>query len=173
MKAAVHLNFPHTALVLGLEVMLSYRLVMVDNQVAEVGLAGNGIVAGDPLATSFARGFLYPALKATQAIATRLGVDMRLRVFVDDIRARVTAKTQEDAAKGAANVLNALLNNLEKGECEVSKAKTLLMGSTNKFRVELQRRLKNAGWHLPATTFAKDFGTALTSQWDAREEPRP
>ena len=74
--------------------MLPYRLVMVDSQVAEVGITGNGIVDGGPLATSFARGFLYPALKATQAIATRLGVDMRLRVFVDDIRAGVTANTQ-------------------------------------------------------------------------------
>ena len=61
-KAAQHLNFPRTALILGLEVMLSYRFIMIDNQIEEIGLAGNGIAAGDPLAISFARAFLYPAL---------------------------------------------------------------------------------------------------------------
>ena len=91
LKTAVGLSFPHTALILGLEVMMSYRLVAVQNQIEEVGMAGNGVVPGDPFATSFARCFLYPALPATTRVASSIGADLKLRVFVDDIRARCTA----------------------------------------------------------------------------------
>ena len=76
--------------------------------------------------------FLYPALKATHEMAMKLGIDLRLRVFVDDIRCRVAAPSQADAAKGAASILHGLLNNLTSRQCEVSKKKTILMGSTKR-----------------------------------------
>ena len=120
----------HTALVLGLEIMMAYRFVQVDSMVAAVGPTGNGIVAGDPFATSFARSFLYPVFKAVETIGSKIGIDMRLRVFVGDVRVRVAGKTQAETASGGANVMNALLVHLKASGCEISEVKSVLMGST-------------------------------------------
>ena len=158
-KTAQHLRFPRTALILGVEVMMSWRMLQIGHEVREIGVVGNGIVPGDPFATSFARCYLYPALLAAQSMAMKLKLDMRLRVFVDDVRCRVAAKTQTEAAQGAANVLNRFLNCLQDRQCEINKGKTILMGTTAQVRRELDRRLKNAGWDLQTKKQAKDLGT--------------
>ena len=48
LRTAVGLNFPQVPLILGLEVIMSYRIISVQNSVQEVGMAGNGVVPGDP-----------------------------------------------------------------------------------------------------------------------------
>ena len=97
-RAAKELGYPARMLLLGLEAALGGRRLKMGQLVSSSDIhPGNGILAGDGQATSFARAFLWPVL----AYVKKRVPEITLRQFVDDLRIRATG-TKNEAPKSCS-----------------------------------------------------------------------
>ena len=92
-KAANAVEFPWPLMALCLEVCFGPRFIRLASSFATIGVASTGLLAGCPLATSFARACLYPMIKGVIA-----KFPVVVRQYIDGMRLRATAVSGSEAA---------------------------------------------------------------------------
>ena len=75
-----------------------------------------------------------------------------VRSFVDDLRLRAHHQSEQEAAKRAAWGLADLIPKLRALKCQVSEAKTLLLGSSANVRLMLANLVRLAFLYIPAAS---------------------
>ena len=126
LAAGLAMEFPKHVVVRGIEAALGNRAVTMGRIALPVGIAGTGLLAGDPAATSFARALLLPLCYKVWHLG--LPKQVVLRTFVDDMRIRAHCDTTEEAARNAAAVAIPLIAGLGVMKNKVSSTKSLIPG---------------------------------------------